>query len=270
MSVPTNPLGRCVLANSTKFRSGNSVYYRKPFWAWKLTKRKGRKSWDRTLNVFAAENLLRGWHEGEFWNTFQERQYNLLELRSAHQYAEPGYTLGEGKLGILFGNWNRLSKNGYELLEEHFDLEWCDEWFTCDECGKAIRHQADDMSWSPSYQVFDGSCACAECLANDPHSYLCSVAWDLDKGEPEEYPSYSILRECKVFSGEGIPEGWEILEDPLSGRYGIPNDKETAETLLSQGYEKVMLYKLRSYEYKLILGYKDPDREEDEESDEEE
>lgn len=54
-------------------------------------------------------------------------------------YAEPGYHLGAEKQGILFGDWNHVSRELFRALEHHFEMEWSDEWSTCDNCGRAIR-----------------------------------------------------------------------------------------------------------------------------------
>lgn len=224
--------------------------------------------WQRVpLNVVNAERLLASIEEGEpVWRLFQDHKlYKRLEVYDyANEYAEPGYSLAEGQTGILFGNWNYLSQAGQDLLEQTFALEWSDEWSTCSGCCKCVRTNANDMSWAPSYQLGEGELICRECLACDPGAYYASVSWD-ENGEPQEHPSWSILHHLGIWEADKeLPEGWAHLEDPHCDRYGSPDDQRTAEHFLTQGYKKVMLFKENGYEYKTILGYKDPDREEEE------
>lgn len=238
---------------------------------------KKKPYWDRVkLNVVNTERLIEAfdapnWNEPNVWDLLQGKIYRRLEIYDyAHDYAEPGYSLEKGQTGILFGNWNYLSKAGFDLLETRFALEWCDEWFTCSGCGKAVRHQCDSFSWSPSFYSADGECICLECMANDPDEYF-SLVSHTDRGAPEEGPSYSILHECGVFGADfSPPDGWEVLEDPDVKRYGDADDERAAQHFLSLGFEKVLLYKDRPYEYRVILGYKDPDSIDDEEDEEEE
>jgi hypothetical protein len=106
----------------------------------------------------------------------------------AADYAEPGYHTPEK--GILFGNWNTRTRwnketNTSEVIDkrparfaaiaEHigYELEWSDEWSTCEDCGKAVRTSADSYSWTPSYAIVNEcTILCADCLANDPQDYL--------------------------------------------------------------------------------------------------
>ena len=53
-------------------------------------------------------------------------------------YGEPGYDAPEH--GIIFANWNYVSKSVYSWLENHgYALEWSDEWIISHETGKAYR-----------------------------------------------------------------------------------------------------------------------------------
>ena len=83
----------------------------------------------------------------------------------ANEYGEPGYSLAEGKVCILFGDWNfswspdtLRSKKGrvypriVDQLGEQYELEWEDEWTIDWENGaRAYRTQPDSYSWTPSY-----------------------------------------------------------------------------------------------------------------------
>lgn len=104
-------------------------------------------------------------------------------------YAEPGYS---GDI-IALANWNapgeynketssrvvldrtieRLSK---ALERIGVQVEWSDEWTSCDGCNKLVRTQPDSYSWTPSFrQHEDGDTLCVECLKKDPEEHLRSI-----------------------------------------------------------------------------------------------
>jgi len=77
---------------------------------------------------------------------------------------EPGYD----DKPVVLGNWNsetrwdgekRITVNNVmpriaKLLEKlGYEVEWEDEWTTCEDCGKATRSQPDSYSWQPSYAI---------------------------------------------------------------------------------------------------------------------
>lgn len=62
------------------------------------------------------------------------------------EYGERGYSAPEG--GILFCNWNNVSKRVCAYLEEAgYELEWSDEWYVDYDNGKAWRTSPDSYSW---------------------------------------------------------------------------------------------------------------------------
>lgn len=100
-------------------------------------------------------------------------------------YAEPGYT--DPSSGIIAtGNWNNVS--GYENEDKTIErlasvletlgceLEWSDEWGTCNECCKIIRTSADSWGWTPSYHIGCDGLECVDCI--DMESYLESIEGD--------------------------------------------------------------------------------------------
>lgn len=116
-----------------------------------------------------------------------ESRVEDIYLRAA--YAEPGYTSKSGC--IATGNWNAVKKyenNEFKLvcdipaklgeaLEKlGVDLEWSDEWATCEACNKLIRTSANSYSWQPSYWDGEG-CGyyCHECVKAAPQGYLESL-----------------------------------------------------------------------------------------------
>ena len=102
------------------------------------------------------------------------------EIQFCAEYAEPGYSTTHEL--ILFGNWNPRNFDGGEdekrwrrfvnLLEKKAELEWSDEWSTCDECARAIRTRPDSYSWWPSYVIGDGWLCCADCASNQADSVI--------------------------------------------------------------------------------------------------
>jgi hypothetical protein len=105
-----------------------------------------------------------------------------LDIGSASDYAEPGYSLGSGKRGILFADWNENTRwvNGERTVINRtmsrlakvaeragFECEWSDEWATCDCCHKAVRTEPDSYSWRPSYVYGDGEILCRECAEDE-------------------------------------------------------------------------------------------------------
>jgi len=64
-------------------------------------------------------------------------------------YGEPGYS--DPERGIIFANWNDISKLVGDYLEEAgFDLHFSDEWLIDYNHDKAYRTVADSYSWQSS------------------------------------------------------------------------------------------------------------------------
>ena len=156
----------------------------------------------------------------------------------AHDYAEPGYSLGEGKIGILFADWNDPSHWGQSVITSKimsrlvrvaeragFEIEWCDEWSTCKECGKAYRITADSYCWKPSH---DTNGICIECI--DPVDYLHNL---------ENNPTT-----CNTLDHINPLDHDYILakEDMANGWYGGQNDdpKVVAKSLRSLGITRFL------------------------------
>jgi hypothetical protein len=105
---------------------------------------------------------------------------------NSNGYAEPGYADPESGI-IALGNWNTVSHynrdaNQFEddddvmqrlsrILEKMgVELEWNDEWATCDDCGKLVRTSPDCYGWQQSYSCLDGYFVCHNCI--DPVEHL--------------------------------------------------------------------------------------------------
>lgn len=119
----------------------------------------------------------------------QIMQGGNFDLQWANDYAEPGYSCDETK-GIFFADWNDRTRYNSETREHEtldstpsrvcsileaagYEIEWCDEWTECDECGRAVRIQPDSYSWRPSFVLFnDCEIVCSKCVENDTDAYL--------------------------------------------------------------------------------------------------
>lgn len=93
-------------------------------------------------------------------------------------YAEPGYS--DPSSGVIaIGNWNPILETGSPNMKKDLiirldriftklgiELEWSDEWSSCDDCAKLFRTSPDCMSWKPSFHLdLDaGSKLCLECF----------------------------------------------------------------------------------------------------------
>lgn len=115
----------------------------------------------------------------------------LEEIRFYEGYSEPGYSDPDSKC-VLIGNWNAVYQYDQQtgrsetadstlprvarLLEKiGCELEWGDEWLSCDDCGKLVRCSPDSYSWQQSYSYYwadDCSPVCHECVKADPSDYL--------------------------------------------------------------------------------------------------
>ncbi len=118
--------------------------------------------------------------------------YQVQDMDTHADYAEAGYCLGEGQIGIVTGNWNSVTEwtdgkpvvvDGTPGLLGHlfealgFELEWSDEWTTCESCYRIFRYKPDSCGWQPSY--FDFGCGglfCLDCV--DPESMLEDIEGD--------------------------------------------------------------------------------------------
>jgi hypothetical protein len=122
-------------------------------------------SYDHTHPSKTPRTALTGW---------TGRTLEIEDVQWSPGYAEPGYD--DPKRGILFANWNDVSKRVCDLLERAgYSCEWQDEWSMCSECGKAVRTLADSYGWQQSFWIPEnsGEIICNKCI--DPTEYLESL-----------------------------------------------------------------------------------------------
>lgn len=120
---------------------------------------------------------------------WRKAENRLEEITSAPHYCERGYSTKHDT--ILFGNWN--DPTGYtnrdrtegkasaesaffagvaKALETCAELEWSDEWATCNECGGAVRTSADSYQWQRGFVELDGEILCSACARKRPTEIL--------------------------------------------------------------------------------------------------
>jgi hypothetical protein len=146
----------------------------------------------------------------DYHQTLEQEWEDLLpkmwefDLQMSKAYCEPGYEKTRPLEGqILFANWNDSPLAEFGDLSEKlgFDIEWSDEWSTCDNCSKAFRTLPDSYGWKGYYAYVDGCGVCGDCIKSDPYDYLYSLRND---------PSRAITI-------EGIdPEDWNYR--PISNQ----------------------------------------------------
>jgi hypothetical protein len=123
--------------------------------------------------------------------------YQVEEVQLYSGYAEPGYSDPESGL-VATGNWNRITKyhpdkNEFETVDETMpriaklfeklgvELEWSDEWTSCEDCGLLFRTSPDSYGWKKAGIDEESGTLCCECLAKDPAEYLESLEGDSNR-----------------------------------------------------------------------------------------
>ena len=99
-----------------------------------------------------------------------------LDVSSAEEYGERGYSKDNENAPILFANWNTFPQKMGDWLEKNANIEWSDEWTTCHCCGKAVRTSGDCYGWKPYYTIV-GECTllCGDCIKKNPEEYIAEL-----------------------------------------------------------------------------------------------
>lgn len=191
----------------------------------------------------------------KFWELMD--QYYIT---SSHDYAEPSYDL-EGKIGILFGNWNKVPDKLYNALEVKWQLEWEDEWTTCSECGRAIRTNPDSYHWQGSFWMGDGEIICLDC-----------IDWDYVLDDYTNHPKRALTWPLLDGIGgeDGLKEhGWikynevEFENGFFPGQNADPH--AIYKKLRSEGHEKVLFAMTDQGQFDIAFDVYVEDKKEDEE-----
>lgn len=157
-------------------------------------------------------------------------------------YSEPGYSDPESGI-ICLGNYNNPSRYDdksrkhidlsdlpsrvAKVLTERYgvELEWSDEWTTCEDCGKLVRTQPDSYGWQRYWSELNGSTICGDCIKKDPSDYLESLEGEPNKAititgiDPEKHGYVKILG--------NLENGWHGGQDD--------DPRKVAESLRAKG-----------------------------------
>lgn len=164
-----------------------------------------------TVNIFTrAQRII----EAGIRSAKDNRAVCQLEsIQLYSDYAEPGYRTPESGC-IAVGNWNDITqynreKGRYDTVDDAprrvarmleklgVELEWSDEWTSCEGCGRLFRAVADSYDWQMAGVINDGSCLCNECV--DPVEHLESLEGQshrcntIDTVKPDDHGYVCIL-----------------------------------------------------------------------------
>lgn len=161
-------------------------------------------------------------------------------------YAEPGYD-DPASGAVCTGDWNTISEWDKEqnkfvdkdtapadlsnaLAELGVELEWCDEWTTCQDCGKLIRTQPNSYGWQKSYAETDEGEICHHCLQKDPTGFLREL-----EGQDTKCNTIETIKPAD--------HGYVLLEDKYDNGFypGADADpKKIGKALRAQGIERYL------------------------------
>jgi hypothetical protein len=75
------------------------------------------------------------------------------DFQTAQAYGERGYSLPDGKVAIVFANWNNVPQPLADEIESIAECEWSDEWIVAYETGMAYRTSPDSYGWKPYFYI---------------------------------------------------------------------------------------------------------------------
>jgi len=189
-------------------------------------------SYDHAHPDSKPRTALTGW---------DRRTLNTEYVNWSPKYAEPGYT--DTPAGILFANWNQVSRRVQDILERAgYSLEWEDEWTTCSDCGNAVRITADSYNWQASYwnPEDSGELFCQSCI--DPESYLESL--------------HNNTRQCATIHGiDPKDHGYVKLQGDLEAGWSGNDDPKAVYKQLRKSGEKRPLIFVLDYAAQFDIGF---------------
>lgn len=142
------------------------------------------------MNVYSRAQLIIECGKASTTNRTALSYLDSIQLHTSG-YAESGYS--DPPSGVIAtGNWNSVTKwneaeHSLDTVDETLprvakileqigvELEWCDEWITCEECYKLVRTNPDSYGWTRSYWQDDYMILCCDCVKADPSAYLESL-----------------------------------------------------------------------------------------------
>lgn len=157
------------------------------------------------------------------------------DIMECSQYGEPGYSLEEGKIGILLSNWNNYDQDFQDLLEESYELEWDDMWIIDYNSDKVYRTVGDSYGWQQAYRITeDGELITPD---NDPADWIefCKIDDPQMPHRPHSLPSFITEEDLET-------EGFELIDGDLQNGWYDRNDdpQEVLEEALNNGYSEVV------------------------------
>jgi len=174
-----------------------------------------------TFEYILKASLCREPNCGDY--TRDARMAHIENITVARSYAEPGYTDPE-KL-ILFANWNYFPRGIDSLLESYgYEIEWSDEWTTCDGCNRAMRTNPDCWSWQPSFADDEHGTLCLDCLRRDPSDYLASLEDNPDTAltveiDPAQHGYVKIESDFESGFHPGMTDNPRAIYERLSAQF---------------------------------------------------
>ena len=165
----------------------------------------------------------------------------LESINIVQGYAEPGYGgLDPDNAIIAFGDWNEIThwdretqrsvtisklpcKVGRLIEKSGADIEWNDEWTTCDDCQRAIRTNPDCHSWKRSYIEDESGTICSDCAVKDVESHLESLEGNANTAltlevDPEDHGYVKILDDLEHGFHHGMDADPKVIAKTLRKR----------------------------------------------------
>lgn len=180
--------------------------------------------------------------------TIEECLEFLQDKHSAEwcgHYGEPGYQ--DPEKGIIFANWNNVSKNMQSWLEKAgYELEWSDEWVIDYSNDKAYRSQPDSYSWECQFIVGDGDYIFPDDGAQAFIDALSNDTWNARWGCLPSWVSNVDLADAGYSLVEGrLEHGWH------PGQTDTP--EEQAKKAFADGAERVVFRKVENSQFYVVF-----------------
>lgn len=129
-----------------------------------------------------------------------------IEFYIVSDYGDKGYSIEGDKEGVILSDWNKFDKypNIVEYLEEHFELNWDDEFVIDYENDVAYRSQPDSYGWQPEFVIME-----SEVLGVDDINKMD----DVDFREFLETENYLNNPKTAINLNGFQPRGTDVAED---------------------------------------------------------
>lgn len=160
----------------------------------------------------------------------------LVALQEKHnaewceKYGEKGYT--DPEKGIIFCNWNNVSKRIQDYLEKAgYELEWEDEWTIDYDYGKAYRISPDSYGWQSAIHYTDSG----EMLT--PDDDITDWIEEFQNNPRKALPS-------RITPERLMEEGWELRQGGYENGFFNGQDDDPAKAYKEFKDEYDVLFRL--------------------------